>query len=142
MSPSCLRLLRPGIPEAGADLREVGEVPSMLPSCAAGDCVSCRRLIYYPQSDWDTEQFAIYLTPVASQHSRVGWLRQVSFNVRVHGHDSPSQSIWASEFSKPAGTFPLLHQLTSLSLESILAKLSASDCILLVRLPRTNAELR
>ena len=66
----------------------------------------CRRLVYYPQSDWDATQFAIYLTPMASQQSRVGWLRQVSFNVRVHGHDSPSQSIWASEFVKPAENCP------------------------------------
>ena len=71
--------------------------PAVLQTCF----VWCRRLIYYPRSDWDHEQFAIYLTPVASQHSRVGWLRQVSFNVRVHGHDSPSQSIWASEFTQP-----------------------------------------
>ncbi len=60
-------------------------------------CMYHRKLIYYPQSDWDHTQFGIYLTPVGSQASRPGWLRQVSFNVRVHGHDSPSQSIWASE---------------------------------------------
>ena len=100
-------------------------------SAAVQHCFVCRRrLIYYPQSDWDAEQFAIYLTPVASQHSRTGWLRQVSFNVRVHGHDSPSQSIWASEFLNPAGTLTSREQ-TRLDVSGLrsLCRLSAFLCM-------------
>ena len=60
----------------------------------------CRRLIYCPQSEWDPTQLAIYLTPVASQQAGPGWLRHVSFNMRIYGHDDPTQSIWASEFTR------------------------------------------